>query len=333
MQKVKLGVIGLGWVAQVFHLPTLKKFSEVEISCICDKDKSRARAIAEKYGIKKYYTDYEEMLRNEELNAVDICTTTDTHEEISIAALENKMDVFVEKPITRKYSEAVSIMETVKKTKQKLMVGMNHRFRPDTMLLRSFIENNELGKIFYVKTGWLKKPTPDNTWLAKKSISGGGAFLDLGIVMLDLALWMLGYPEVQRVTATNYTHTKAEVEDTTLAHLTMANNSTITIEISWVLNIENEVNYCNVYGQKGTGKINPLKIHKEMHGNIVNVTPAKLDTQNLLKRSYENELKYFVDAVRGIHPIISTVEEAVQRMKIVEAIYKSAEKKKEITFK
>ena len=186
MQKVKLGVIGLGWVAQVFHLPTLKKFSEVEISCICDKDKSRARAIAEKYGIKKYYTDYEEMLRNEELNAVDICTTTDTHEEISIAALENKMDVFVEKPITRKYSEAVSIMETVKKTKQKLMVGMNHRFRPDTMLLRSFIENNELGKIFYVKTGWLKKPTPDNTWLAKKSISGGGAFLDLGMLMSQM---------------------------------------------------------------------------------------------------------------------------------------------------
>jgi predicted dehydrogenase len=333
IDRPKIGLVGLGWIAQVFHLPILTKFSDVEISCVCDKDKNRARAIADKYGISRYYTDYREMLKHEDLNAVDICTSTDAHCEIAIASMEMKKDVFVEKPIARKFEEAVEIAEAVKKYKKKLMVGMNHRFRPDAMMLRSFIENNEIGKVFYVKAGWLKRPSSDSGWLMQEKLSGGGAFLDLGIVMLDLSLWMTGYPEVERVSAMNYSH-KTKVEDSSVVFLSMKNETTITIEVSWNFHIENELYYCNIYGEQGSGKINPLMIHKEMHGNVVNVTPMKTDTsQNALKKSYENELKHFVGAIRGIHPVISTAHEAVQRMKIVNAIYRSAEKGKEIYFK
>jgi predicted dehydrogenase len=333
MEKAKVGLIGLGWIAQVFHMPIISKFNDAEITCVCDRDKTRARAIAEKYGIKRFYTDYKEMLEKEELDAVDICTSTDMHKELSIACLEAKRDVFVEKPIARKLDEAIAIAESVKKNRRQLMVGMNHRFRPDAMMLRSFIENSELGKVFYAKTGWLKKPSSEGTWFSQKEMSGGGVILDMGIVMLDLALWMTGYPEVSRVNATNYSH-KTKVEDSSVAYLTMKNGATITIEVSWNFHIENELYYCNIYGEQGSGKINPLMIHKEMHGNIVNVTPVKTDTsQNALKKSYENELKHFIGAVRGIHPIISTAQEAVQRMKIIDAIYKSSVKGKEITFK
>ena len=188
-------------------------------------------------------------------------------------------------------------------------------------------------KIFYAKAGWLKKPSTEGSWLMQGKLSGGGVFLDLGIVMLDLALWMTGYPEVSRVSATDYSH-KTKVEDSSVAYITMKNGTTITIEVSWNFHIENELYYCNIYGEQGSGKINPLMIHKEMHGNVVNVTPVKTDTsQNAIKKSYENELKHFVGAVRGIHQVISTAQEAVQRMKIVEAIYKSADKGKEIYFK
>ncbi len=333
IDKARMGIVGLGWIAQVFHLPILTKMTDVELACVCDRDKNRARALAEKYGIKRFYTDYAEMLAMEDLHAVDICTSTDAHKDVAIACLEAKRDVFVEKPIARKYEEAIAIAESMKKNKRKLMVGMNHRFRPDTMMLRSFIENNELGKIFYSKAGWLRKPASEGTWLLQKEMSGGGVFLDMGIVMLDLALWMSGYPEISRVNATNYTH-KTKVEDSSIALITMKNGSTITIEVSWNFHIESELYYCNIYGEQGSGKINPLKIHKEMHGNIVNVTPVKTDTsQNALKKSYENELKHFVGSVRGIHPVISTAHEAVQRMKIVDAIYRSAAKGKEIIFK
>ena len=334
MDRAKIGIVGLGWIAQVFHLPILTKIPDALVTCVCDKDKSRARALAEKYGIKRYYSDVQEMLAAEELDAVDICATTNAHRELSIACLEAKKDIFVEKPVARKYVEAVAIAEAAKKSKKKVMVGMNNRFRPDTMILRSFIENEDLGKIFYVKAGWLKKLTDHSSWMGHKDKSGGGVFLDLGIVMLDLALWMTGYPEVLRVNASNYSHATPGVEDSAAVFLFMKNGATITIEVSWSFYIENELFYCNIYGEKGSAKLNPLKIHREMHGNIVNVTPTKTDdTQNLFRRSYENELKHFIGTVRGMHPVISTVDEAVQRMKIVDAIYQSAAKKKEIHFK
>jgi predicted dehydrogenase len=332
--KVRIGIIGLGWIAQVYHLPILSSMADVEVVAVCDSGKGVARAIAEKYGVKRFYTDYQKMLKEKEFDAVDICTPTDSHKELAVAALEAGCDVFVEKPIARKYDEAIVIAEAVKRTKRKLMVGMNNRFRPDAMLLRSFIESNELGKVFYVKAGWLKKPLPEHAWLRTKEISGGGVFLDLGIVMLDLALWMTGYPEVTRVNAVNYSLKNASVEDSSAVFLSMKNGATIMIEVSWSFMIENELHYCNIYGEHGSGKINPLRVHKEMHGGIVNVTPEKMDAPlRMLKRSFENELKHFIGAVRGLHSVISTSEEAVQRMKIVDAVYKSAAKQKEISFK
>jgi predicted dehydrogenase len=145
---------------------------------------------------------------------------------------------------------------------------------------------------------------------------------------------MTGYPDVQRVNAANYSHTTPGVEDSAAVFLFMKDGATITIEVSWSFYIEHELFYCNIYGDKGSAKLNPLKIHREMHGSIVNVTPGKIDdTQNLFRRSYENELKHFIGAVRSVHPVISTADEAVQRMRIVDAIYKSAAKGKEIYFK
>ncbi|MGE5315262.1 MAG: Gfo/Idh/MocA family protein [Acidobacteriota bacterium] len=333
-EKIRIGLVGLGWIAQVYHLPILSSMGDVEIAAVCDTGKGHAKAIAEKYGVKRHYTDYQKMLREGGFDAVDICTPTDSHKELSIAALEAGYDVFVEKPITRIYNEAIVVAEAVKRTKRKLMVGMNNRFRPDAMLLRSFIENSELGKVFYVKAGWLKKPLPEHAWLRTKSISGGGVFIDLGIVMLDLALWMTGYPDVSRVSAVNYSLKHSDIEDSSAVFLTMKNGATIMIEVSWSFMIENELHYCNIYGDHGSGKINPLRIHKEMHGGIVDVTPKKIDAPpRMLQRSFENELKHFIGALRGHHPVISTSEEAVQRMKIVDAVYRSAAKHKEVTFK
>jgi predicted dehydrogenase len=334
MEKVRIGIVGTGWVAQVFHLPVYSKLPEASVVCLCDRDKSRVRAVAEKFGIKKFYTDYQEMLAVEELDAVDICTTTSAHREVATACLEAEKDIFVEKPVARQYAEAVAVAEAAKKTKRKVMIGMNSRFRPDTMILRSFIESGDLGNVFYLKAGWLKKLIDEQVWMKYKDKSGGGVFLDLGIVMLDLALWMTGFPEVQRVSTANYSQKTNAVEDSSAVFLSMKNGTTITIEVSWNFYIEQELLYCNVYGDKGSAKINPLRIHKEMHGSIVNVTPGTSDdASNLFRRSYENELKHFLGAVRDIHPVISTVDEAVQRMKIVDAIYKSAERKKEVYFK
>jgi len=334
MQKVKIAVVGLGWVAQIFHLPILTKMEDVEVVAVCDKDKARAKFIAEKFGINRWYNDYQEMLKTEDIDAVDICTSTDAHLPISVASFQAGKDVFIEKPIARFYDEAVKIAETAKENKKKLMVGMNNRFRPDAMILKSFIEGGELGKVFYIKAGWLKKLTADRGWLTKKEKAGGGVFLDLGIVLLDLSLWMLGFPTVQRVSARMFSHETKNVEDTCLGFYETTQGVTTFFESSWSFHSEQDFFYCKIYGSEGSAQLNPLQINKKLHGSIVNVTPQKIETpQNLYKKSYENELKHFIGALHGYHQIISTGEEAVQRMRIVDALYKSADKRKEVTIK
>jgi predicted dehydrogenase len=334
MEKIRLGVVGLGWVSQVFHLPVLAKFEDVELVAVCDKDRSRAKMIAERFGIQRYYSDYQQMLEKEDLDTVDVCTSTDAHLPITVAALNAGKNVFVEKPIARRYSEAVEMAEAAKANKKLLMVGMNNRFRPDTMILKSFIEKGELGKVFYTKSGWLRKLSNDNRWMTQKDKSGGGVFFDLGIVMLDLVLWMMGFAPVERVNAKMYMHKTKSVEDTCVVFLEMKYGTSVIIEVSWALQSAQDFFYCEFFGSEGSAMINPLRIHKQLHGNLVNVTPAKAETPfNLYKKSYENELKHFVGAARGLHAVISTGDEAIQRMKVVEAIYLSAQKGKEITLR
>ena len=331
MDTVKVGVVGLGWIAQVTHLPILKKLPEAELVAVCDRDKSRGRLVAEKFGVKRYYSDVTEMLENEDIEALIICTSTDAHKDVAIPALKAGKDILVEKPIARRYAEAVAMADTARENKRKLMVGMNHRFRPDAMIMKTFIEGKELGKISYAKSGWLRRRDNQTPWQTKKAKAGGGVFLDLGIVMFDMAFWMLGYPDVKRVSAANFYHKTKEVEDTSLVHLVMKDSSTLDIEVSWSTFLHEDVYYCNIFGTDGSASLNPLRINKELHGNLVNLAPTKIEPpQHLFRRSYENELRHFLGAVRNIHPMISSGDEAVQRMRIVEAVYKSAKTGREI---
>lgn len=332
MDKVRIGIVGVGWVAQVVHLPILMKLPEAQIVAICDKDKARVRLVGEKFGIARQYTDLGQMLQQDDLDAVIVATSTNAHRDIAVAALRAGKDVLVEKPIARTYAEAAEITAVARETKRKLMVGMNHRFRPDTMLLKSFIEGKELGKIYYARVGWLRKYNLDRAWLTQKEKSGGGAFIDLGIVMLDMALWMLGYPEVVRLSASNFSQRTKQVEDTSVVSLVLNTGATVNIEVSWSMCLDEDVYYCYLHGADGSASLSPLKINKELHGNLVNLAPAKTETPHaLFKRSYENELKHFIGAVKELHPVISTGEEAVQRMRVVEAVYRSAKKGKEVT--
>ena len=335
MEKVRIAIVGLGTVGQSVHLPILSRLPEAEIVAVCDAEASKAEFVAKKYEIPRFYTDLDEMLKVEEdIVAVDICTSTFTHRDVAIAALEAKKHVLVEKPLARTQKEALEIVSASKKNQRKVMVGMNNRFRPDSMILKSMIQGGELGKIYYVKTGWLRKLKTASPWLTRKEKSGGGVVLDLGIVMFDLGFWLMGYPEVKEVIASNYSHNTKGVEDSSVIFIRMKNGSTLTIESSWSFESDADFYYCDCFGTDGSGSVNPFRIYKRMHGNLVNVTPATHETpQTLYWKSYDNELKHWVGSLRGLHPVVSTGEEAIHRMKVVDSIYHSSKKGKSITFK
>lgn len=332
MEKTKVAVVGLGGVAQIMHLPALKKIANVDIIALCDKDLNKAKNIARKFSVKQYFKEVDTMLKDiPEIDAVILATQTDTHADIAIKCIESGKDVLIEKPMARNYHEAQKIVEAADKHKKHLMIGMNNRFRNDSMLQRSFVKGKEMGDLYYVKTGWLKMQSSNEKWFIEKEKSGGGVFIDNGIVMLDLGLWMLDFPEVKSISAINYFHNTKSVEDSNFTLIKFKNGTALTIEVSWSFLRGGEFFYCNVFGTNGSSSINPLRIYKKMDIDLTEITP-KLPSSfsSEIKNSFEFQLKHFIGSVRGSHKLVSTGKEALKVMQIVEGIYKSAKLGKEI---
>ena len=334
MEKIKIAVAGLGGISQVMHLPALRKMNNVEITALCDIDFTKAKNIAKRYNISKYYKDAGEMLADgPEIDAVIVAARTDAHHYVTIKCLEAGKNVLVEKPLARNYKEAFRIVEEAEKQKKILMVGMNNRFRNDVMIQRSFIKGKEIQDVFYVKTGWLKTQSTNQKWLMEREISGGGVILDNGVVMLDLGLWMLDFPEIHSVNAVNFFHNTKSVEDSNFTLVKFKSGAALTVEVSWSFLRSREFYYCNVYGKTGSTSINPLKVLKKIDSNLLEITPKNIKPILDTKSSYENEIKHFVNVITGKDKLVSTGKEALVVMRIIDAVYKSAKAGKEIIFK
>ncbi|MEW6004273.1 MAG: Gfo/Idh/MocA family oxidoreductase [Stygiobacter sp.] len=333
MEKTKIAIIGLGGIAQLIHLPVLSKMNNVSIAAVSDINKNRLKIISEKYSIKNSYTDYKEMLDKEEIEGVIIATPTDTHSEIAIECLKANKDVLIEKPISRNLEEAKAIQAAVKKYKKQVMVGMNLRYRPDTMLMRSLINSGELGEIFYVRCGWLRKQSSDQKWFLNKEISGGGVILDLGVPILDLALWISNDSKLKSVSVQNFYNTTKNVEDSSIGFIRFTDGKVISFEVSWGLHSEWDKFHLASFGSKGTAHLNPLRAYKRLESGHVDYSLPVANMKDLYKKSFENELKHFIAAVRNNSPMISTCDDSVFLMELVQTIYKSAELQKEIEIK
>ncbi len=335
--KLKIGIIGTGGIAQIAHIPIWMQMENVDLVAICDRNKNRAKWIAEKYGIGRYFERAEEMLKIDEIVAVDICTPTQSHMPLAISAISAGKHVLVEKPMARNYEESVKMVDCAREHQRILMVAMNVRFRQDAMTLKTFTQKGELGEIFYGKTGWLrtKESLVHRTWLSEKEVSGGGVFMDLGIQMLDVGLWLMGNPHAVSVSATTYNKiSQLPVEDSAAAFIRLSEGSTLTVEVSWTLLSEKDFFYTNLFGTRGGALLNPLRVHRELHGNLVNVTPPREETpENLYKKSYQNELRHFADCLLSGETPSSSGEENLERMRIADAVYESARSGREVLLK
>ncbi len=332
MEKTKIAVIGLGGIAQLVHLPILSKLGNVEISALADINKNRLKSVGEKFLIDKQFSDYRELLATQDIDAVIIATPTNTHSEIAIDCLKAKKHVLIEKPIARNLAEAKEINSVAKKNKKQVMIGMNLRFRPDAMLMKSLVSSGELGEIFYIRCGWLRKQSSEQKWFLNKNQSGGGVIIDLGILILDLAMWIMNDHQMKSVTVQKYNHNTKDVEDSAVGLVRFDNDQVISFEVSWGLHSEWDKFHLAAFGTQGTAHLNPLRAYKRLETNRIDYTLAQpANASNLFKKSYENELKHFVGMVRQNNPVTSSCDDAVSLMNLLEAMYKSAGLKKEVS--
>ena len=334
-KKLRIGILGAGGISQLVHIPILKKHKYADLVAIADLEYEKVASVAEKFKIPDFYSDPDELFRRDDIDAVHINTPTNSHLALALAALSAGKHVLVEKPIARRAEEAVRMVEAAKQANRKLMVAMNLRFRADSMILHDFVEGGELGKVKIVRAGWLKRKATwsRNPWLANNRISGGGVMMDLGLPLLDVCLWLLGNPKVMRVTASMMKDRLGlPVEDTVCAFYTLYGGGTLALNVTWSYMSDGNDAYTIFSGDKGMAELDPLKITKEIRGNLVNVTPAgkQLRTQNLYKRSYEYEIDHFLKLLMRETRALSPGKEAVNLMNVVEATYRSASENREV---
>lgn len=336
MHKVRVGIIGAGGIAQVQHIPALKQFDDAEITAICDTERLKAGVVAQKFGVPHSYRLAEDLLSREEIDAVIITTPNNTHLPMALAAFQSKKHVFIERPIARTAHEAERMVKAADKAGKILMVGMNHRFRPDTLILQNLISEGQLGKIYHIRAGWMKNSAGSSKppWVLEPRFSGGGVMMDLGVQLLDLCLWLAGSMKIKAVKAKmHFQILKAKVEDHISFAADMDDGTSIVVDAAWDIPSKHTIAYTMVFGEKGAAWLNPLRINQEMHGHMMELSPGKQYTRTeLFVRSYENELKHFLECVRNNHPPISSGVENLQIMKITEAVYRSAREGKEVVF-
>jgi predicted dehydrogenase len=327
-EALRLGVVGAGAVLQVAHLPILKKQKGVDVLALCDTDVPKARALASRYGVPSVYDDIQDLLGHETLDAVLICTPNHLHEPHINAALAAGLHVLVEKPAALTTQGAQRVQRTAERSNRVVMVGMNHRYRPDTQAIRSFVQAGELGALHSIRAGWyLARPARAPLgWRQRREESGGGVLLDLGITMIDLCFWLAGNPSPRRVSASLSTGGRGEraVEQSASAFIVCEDELSMFVDVTWRHIGEGEYFGGAVRGTKGSASLNPLRVWKEMHGAIHDVSPTGSGArENLFLASFRAEWAHFLAAVRGDAPA-PPLEEQVRVLRVIEAAYKSA---------
>jgi len=343
MKELGVGIIGCGGIARACHAPGWNECPGASILALADLDRLQAEDLAEEYGAPRVFADYKKLLRVDEIDAVSVCTPNATHSEIAIAALRAGKHVLVEKPMATSSTQAASMVRAARKADRLLMVGQHFRFVNSTHAMKPFIDAGELGDIYFARVQALRRRylPPQKTYTQKKN-SGGGCLYDIGVHMLDLALYLTSFPEpvsVSRVAHTAMAKSKDvvglwgewdrrsfNVEDFAAGTIRFANGLIMSLEVSWLLNMgERQRMRTDLYGSRGGIVWPSLQFFTERGGQLLNTEIEEPPETN----PHHEEIRAFAEAIRQGGPSPIPPEESAQVVAILEAFYRSSKTGKE----
>lgn len=335
----KAAIIGGGHIADQNHIPALKQLAHrVEVIAICSRDITKARALADKHDIPFAYDNTGEMFNHEQKpNLIINCTANNLHYPFTMQALENNCHVFCEKPPAMSAREAREMADIAMKKGQVLAYNFQRRQSPEYSMLKKCLADGTLGEVYHIKANFLRRRgIPGWGNFTNKTIQGGGALIDLGVHILDLALGLMEYQSPSRVLGNIYDFIgktggkglkgqwnpeKFDVEDACFAYLSFATNSSIMLSSSFALNRkEEETINLEVFGTKAGATLHPLEVFTEIAGDLANINfPHLTTTDNQLQNTIA-----FLDACEGKPTNICTAEQGAILQEIIERIYQSA---------
>jgi predicted dehydrogenase len=309
----------------------LSERPDVDVVALSDPDRLKAESLGARFEVPRISSD-DEILGDDEIQAAVICVPNHKHEVLAVEALERGKHVLVERPLAMDAAGVQRVLDAADAAGRHLAVGMNHRFRPDLGALASFVAGGELGDIYAVRANSLTRmPAVRSTWRQDLEEAGGGALMDLGVPLLDLAFWLVDCPRIERVTAV-FRSGDGEVEEAATVFAVSESGIAFSLEVSWNYFAEADRNYARVMGSEGSASLPPLDIHKQLGGQPMDVTPRQPKTrggENRYQNAYRRLLDQFVRAILGKIDVAAPVEQ-VHLMEVVAAAYRSAKEGREI---
>ncbi len=349
-KKVKVGIIGCGGIANGKHMPSLSKLSDVEMVAFCDLVPERAEKAKEQYGAPdaKVYTDYQDLLKDPEIEVVHVCTPNRSHAPISIDSLHAGKHVMCEKPMAKTAADARKMVEAAKETGKKLTIGYQHRHKPESIYLKSVIERGDLGDIYFAKAFAVRRRgTPNWGVFLNEYEQGGGPLIDIGTHSLDVTLYLMNNYEPKMVVGTKYKKVNNPecgnpwggwnpedntMEDSAFGFIVMKNGATIILESSWALNTiepieEGSTVLCG--SDAGAQIKRGVTINKAEFNRLVEIKPDLSSGGVAFYEGASNnpadmEARRWIDAVKNDTEVVVKPEQACVVSEILEAIYTSA---------
>ena len=351
--RLRVGIVGCG--AGQFHLDGYSEDPRAEVVALAGLDADRCQKLAAQYNIPSIYREYQDLLARDDIDAVSVAVPNNLHLPMALAAFESGKHVLVEKPIARTAAEGEQMVAAAKKAGKLLGVAFNRRARHDVQLVHQAVANGEFGRVYYAKAFWMRRSGIPGmgTWFTKKDGAGGGPLIDLGVHVLDMALYMMGNPTVTAVSAATYAelgpqgrgawrgarfHIDAdqpyEVEDLATAFIRLEGGATLQLETAWAAYTGAGDDFgVSLFGSQGGAEIiskdyaltGTLRVFGEFSGIPTDSSPR------LQKTSGHGEIiKNFVTAILDGTPFSPSGEEGVDRARLIDAIYQSAELGREV---
>ncbi|WP_322182523.1 Gfo/Idh/MocA family protein [Neglectibacter caecimuris] len=347
---MKVAIIGCGTIANAAHIPAYVNNPEAEIKYFCDIIPERAEKAVRDYNCGTAVTDYHEVLKDPEIEAVSVCTPNNVHAQIAIDALRAGKNVLCEKPAARVYSEALEMQKAQHESGRVLNIGVVNRFNDSVNRIRQYIQEGKLGSIHHVYVSFRAHRSIPGLGGAftTKAIAGGGALIDWGVHYLDIVMYCCGDPTVKTVTGEtfcklgkdmkNYVYTDMwagppkydgvyDVDDSVTA-LIRTEGPVITVNGAWAQNIGESEQYIDFMGDKGGIRLHYGKdfdVYTTEDGALVKYTP-----QFQMRDHFQNEIDAFLRCIKTGEKLPSHIDTVIVTAEMMQAIYDSAEQHKEI---
>ena len=339
MKTVKIGLIGCGRISKN-HLDDVTQIPEAEFVAACDIVEEKMQAIAENYGIKNLYPNYQEMLEKEKLDLVSICTPSGLHPQMGIDVANHKINVLTEKPMATNIESADALIKACDKNNVKLFVVKQNRLNSTMQLLKRAIDKGRFGRIYLAESNvfWQR---PQAYYDAEKWRGtwefDGGAFMNQASHYVDALYWLLG--NVDSVMA--YTATMArriEAEDTGCAILHFRNGIIATINVTMLTYPKNFEGSITIIGEKGTVKIGGVAVNKiekwefEDYDDDDRIAQdANYQPPNVYGFGHNPYYRNVIDVLLGKDVPSTDGRDGRKSVEIIQAIYRSAKTGKRVS--